>query len=211
MPLGRRDLESAARAHGVHDPDVLEALRSTPRERFVPPDLRHLADRDQPVPLPGGQTTSQPSLVCQMVAALALGPDDAVLEIGTGYGFQTALLAGLAGRVVSVERDAELAAAARANLDAHGVRDVEVIVGDGTLGWPHGAPYDAVVVSAAFPDVPAPLAEQLRDGGRLVMPLRAGEHDEVVLFGRRDGRLRRRRLLTGARFVPLTGRFGYPR
>jgi len=153
--------------------------------------------------------TTQPSLVARMIAALDLEGDERVLEVGTGYGFQTALLAALAREVWSIERWADLAETARANLESHGVPNAEVVVGDGSAGLPEHAPFDAIVVSAAYPSVPEPLAEQLVPGGRIVHPVGSGGHEEVVLFERASRGLVRRRSLTGARFVRLHGRHGF--
>jgi protein-L-isoaspartate(D-aspartate) O-methyltransferase len=188
---------------------VLDAFRRVPRAGFVPPDLVRRAYVDEPLPIPRGQVTTQPSLVARMVAALELAGDERVLEVGTGYGFQTALLAELAGAVWSVERWTDLAEAARENLRRHGARDVRVAVGDGTLGLPEHAPYDAIVVAAAHPDVPAPLADQLGPGARLVHPVGPGGREDVVLFEKAPGGLIRRRTLTGAHFVRLVGEHGY--
>ena len=203
-------LARAVMAAGVTDPRVVAALRATPRRAFVPPEHAHRADADEPIPIPHGQVTTQPSLTARMVAALALAGGERVLEVGTGYGFQTALLARLAGFVVSVERFPDLAAAARRNLAAQGIANVEVLVGDGTEGAPARAPFDAVLVSAAFPTVPPPLAAQLREGGRLVQPIGSGGAEEVVLFERRSGRLERRAVVSLASFVRLHGRHGFP-
>jgi len=145
-----------------------------------------------------------------MVDALAVSVEDKVLEIGTGYGWQTALLARLAAQVWSIERFADLADAARANLDAHGVSNARVVVGDGTLGLPEHAPYAAIVVAAAFPEVPRPLIDQLAEEGRLVQPIGHGASEEVVLFTKREGAPVNVRVLTGARFVRLVGAFGFP-
>lgn len=205
----QEDLVRAVIAAGVSDAAVLDALRAVPRSRFVPPAERSRAYADVPVPIDHGQVTTQPSLSAQMVAALSLAPDDVVLEVGTGLGFQTALLAELGRYVWSVERWEDLADAARANLRAHGVANVEVVVGDGSAGLERHAPYDAVIVSAAFTEVPAPLAEQLAPRGRLVQPIGPGGAEEVLLFEKRAGRLRRLRRLTGAHFVPLVGRHGF--
>jgi len=202
------DLAEAARAAGVRDARVLEALHSVPRAGFVPAGLAAEAYLDRPLPIPHDQVTTQPSLVAMMVEALELAGSERVLEIGTGHGFQSALLARLAGFVWSVERWDDLAATAQANLARHGVENVEVVVGDGSEGLPEHAPYDAVLVSAAFPRVPAPLAEQLAEGGRLVQPVGRGGDEEVILFEKRGGRLLRRRFVTGARFVPLYGKHG---
>jgi protein-L-isoaspartate(D-aspartate) O-methyltransferase len=144
-----------------------------------------------------------------MIEALDLSGGERVLEVGSGYGFQTALLARLAAFVWSIERWPGLAEAARANLGRHGVENVEVIAGDGSLGLPDHAPFDAVLVSAAFPRVPSPLARQLAEGGRLVQPIGPGGADDVLLFGKRDGALQELRFLTGAYFVKLYGEHGF--
>ncbi|MBF8185725.1 protein-L-isoaspartate(D-aspartate) O-methyltransferase [Nonomuraea sp. K274] len=198
------------RQSGVTDPRLLAAIAATPRDRFVPARSVPRAQFDEPIPIGHGQPTSQPSLVAEMIDALLLSGPETVLEIGTGYGYQTALLARLARQVYSVERHADLAEHARANLAAAGVTNAEVVVGDGSAGLPGRAPFDAVIVSAAAAEVPAPLAEQLAEGGRLVMPIAAGVADIVTLFAKRRGRLERRRSLTPAQFVPLVGRNGTP-
>ncbi|MFI7637781.1 protein-L-isoaspartate(D-aspartate) O-methyltransferase [Nonomuraea sp. NPDC049400] len=198
-------LVEAARWSGVEDPRLLSAIATTPRDHFVPPRHAARAWQDEPIPIGHGQPTSQPSLIAQMIDALKLSGTQTVLEIGTGYGYQTALLARLARQVYSMERHADLAEHARANLASAGVSNAEVVVGDGTAGLPEHAPFDAVVVSATAPAVPAPLAEQLAEGGRLVMPIQKDLNEIVTLFGKRHGRLIQERLLTPARFVPLIG------
>jgi protein-L-isoaspartate(D-aspartate) O-methyltransferase len=162
-----------------------------------------------PLPIAHAQVTTQPSLVAKMVEALGLTGSQRVLQIGTGYGWQTALLASLADFVWSVERWPDLAEAARRNLERYGARNVAVSVGDGSGGLPEEAPFEAVLVSAAFPRVPPPLAEQLAPGGRLVQPIGRGGDDDVILFERRGDRLEVSRSLTLARFVPLVGRHGF--
>ena len=203
------DLVAASRAQGVLDPRLLEAIAAVPRAQFVPPDLAAHAYEDAPLPIPHGQVTTQPSLVAQMVEALELSSSDRVLEIGTGFGWQTAVLARLAGEVWSVERWEDIARTARLHLERHGVDNATVVVGDGSAGLPEHAPYDAILVAAAFPQVPAPLVEQLAESGRLVQPIGLGGIDEVVLFERRGGVLERRRLVTGAHFVRLYGEHGF--
>jgi protein-L-isoaspartate(D-aspartate) O-methyltransferase len=200
----------AAQRAGVRDERLLTAIAELPRTGFVPEEYGARAHVDAPVPIPHDQVTTQPSLVAQMVNALALSPDRAVLEIGTGYGWQTALLARLAAEVWSIERFADLADTARANLGAHGVTNARVVVGDGTLGLPDHAPYDAIIVAAAFPEVPSPLVGQLAEGGRLVQPIGRGGREDVVLFTKREGALVSVRVLTGARFVRLVGALGFP-
>ena len=201
-------LVAAARDAGVRSDRVLAAIAAVPRSDFVPPDYVGEADVDAPIPIPHAQVTTQPSLVARMVEALALDGDERVLEIGTGYGWQTALLAELAREVFSAERFRDLAETARAALERH--ENVTVVVGDGTEGLTEHAPFDAILVAAAYPSVPAPLAEQLSEDGRLVQPLGLGGAEDVVLFEKRGGELHRLRSLGGAHFVRLHGRHGFP-
>ena len=207
---GPEKLAAAARTVGVADPLVLDAVRHTPRAAFVPAAYRDRAYDDAPVPIPRHQVTTQPSLCAVMIAALRLDGAQQVLEVGTGYGYQTALLARLAARVVSVEIWPDLAEQARRNLLAQGIGNVVVVAGDGSQGVPGHAPFDAIVVSAAFPRVPQPLAAQLRTGGRLVQPVGPGGAEDVVLYEKDAGGLRRVRTLTEASFVRLHGRYGFP-
>jgi protein-L-isoaspartate(D-aspartate) O-methyltransferase len=188
---------------------VLDAIASVPRELFVPPELRTRAYEDAPIPISHHQVTTQPSLVARMVEGLCLGGGERVLEVGSGYGWQTALLATVAGELFSVERWPDLAAAASANLRAAGVDRCEVVVGDGSEGLPQHAPFEAILVSAAHPRVPAPLVEQLVEGGRLVQPIGRGGNERVVAFVKARGRLVERQVLTGAYFVRLWGRHGF--
>jgi protein-L-isoaspartate(D-aspartate) O-methyltransferase len=207
---GQEDLARAVIASGVRDARVLEALREVPRANFVPPKLAERAYLDLPLPIPHRQVTTQPSLSTKMIEALELSGSDRVLEVGTGYGFQTALLAHLSGFVWSVERWPDVAETARENLGRHGVTNVEVVAGDGTEGLPEHAPYDAILVSAAFPSVPPPLAEQLAAGGRLVQPIGPGGQEAVMLFERGKEGLVRRHIVTGAHFVKLYGVHAFP-
>jgi protein-L-isoaspartate(D-aspartate) O-methyltransferase len=209
MP-GHARLADIAAEMGVSDPRVLRAIRDVPRDLFVPPEHADIADRDQPLPIGRGQVTTQPSLVAAMIEALGLRGEEKILEIGTGYGYQTALLARLARFVWSVERWPDLAATARANLAAAAVSNVEVRTGDGTNGLAEHAPFDGVLVSAAFPRVPPPLVEQLAPGGRLVQPIGQGGAEEVILHEKRDGALHPLRTVILARFVRLVGAHGYP-
>ena len=206
----QEDLVREIAAEGVLDPRVLRALRKVPRAGFVPSDLVEWAYLDRPLPIPHGQVTTQPSLVARMIEALALEGPECVLEIGAGYGFQTALLAYLSSFVWGVERWPDIADISRENLSHHGVTNVEVVAGDGTEGLPEHAPYDAILVAAAFPSVPPPLAQQLAPGGRLVQPIGSGGEEEVVLFEKGKEGLKRRRTLTGARFVRLHGKHAFP-
>jgi protein-L-isoaspartate(D-aspartate) O-methyltransferase len=203
------DLIATVRRRGIRDPRLLEAIREVPRGDFVPPDQADRAYLDVPLPIWHAQVTTQPSLVAQMVGALELAGGERVLEIGTGLGWQTALLTRLAARVWSIERWADLAEEARGRLQRFGATNVEVTVGDGSAGLPEHAPYDAILVSAAYPSVPDAFSLQLADGGRLVQPLGPGGAEEVVLFEKQGGELAERRMLTGARFVRLYGRHGY--
>jgi protein-L-isoaspartate(D-aspartate) O-methyltransferase len=204
------DLLLAVRMAGIRDERVLEAVRATPRGEFVPADHAAAAYVDTPIGIGHGQVTTQPSLSARMIEGLSLGGGEHVLEVGTGLGFQTALLARLASDVVSVERWPDLARQARQNLARQGIRNVEVITGDGSGGVPHRAPYDAIIVSAAFPHVPEPLSAQVRLGGRLVQPIGPGGEEDVVLFHRTPAGLEARRVLTPASFVRLHGEFGFP-
>jgi protein-L-isoaspartate(D-aspartate) O-methyltransferase len=206
---GPEALVRASRAHGVRDARLLKAIRAIPRAAFVPPQHVGRAYVDAPVPIARDQVTTQPSLVAAMIDALGIQGDERVLEVGTGLGWQTALLAHMARDVVSVERWPELAGAARENLLRAGIANAEVVVGDGSQGWPDGAPYDAILVSAAFPEVPAPLPDQLAETGRLVMPIGAGGSEHVVLFGRGPEGLRPVRTVTEASFVRLYGEHGF--
>jgi protein-L-isoaspartate(D-aspartate) O-methyltransferase len=189
---------------------VAEAFRDVPRAAFVPDELTTAAYEDIPLRIPNAQVTTQPSLTARMLAALDLQGSERVLEVGTGYGFQTALLARLSGQVWSVERFADLAETARERLDRAGITNAVVVVGDGSEGLPEHAPFDAILVSAAFPEVPPPLTEQLASGGRLVQPIGRGGNEDVVLFRKGPLGLERKRTLTGAHFVRLVGRHGFP-
>ena len=206
----QEDLVRAIGAEGVRDPRLLRALRQVPRAGFVPSDLVEGAYLDRPLPIPHWQVTTQPSLVAKMIEALELAGYERVLEIGTGYGFQTALLARLSAFVWSVERWSDVADTARINLVRRGITNVEVVVGDGTEGLPEHAPYEGILVSAAFPSVPPPLVEQLAPGGRLVQPMGSGGEEAVVLFEKESRDLVRRRTITGAHFVRLYGTHAFP-
>jgi protein-L-isoaspartate(D-aspartate) O-methyltransferase len=194
---------------GVRDPAVLAAMRSVPRERFLPPDLEEFAYQDSPLPIEQGQTISQPFIVALMTEALRLGPHDRVLEIGTGSGYAAAVLARIAREVYTIERHKELADIATWRLARLGFDNVFVRHGDGTLGWPEHAPYDAIVVAAGGPNIPESLLAQLAPGGRLVIPVGEEKAQELVRVTRRaDGSLEHEEL-GGVRFVPLIGAEGW--
>jgi protein-L-isoaspartate(D-aspartate) O-methyltransferase len=200
---GASTLVAAVRRAGVRDARVIEAFRRVPRERFVPEDWVALASTDAPVPIGHGQVTTQPSLVARMVEALELSGDERVLEIGTGLGYQAAILGMLAREVYSIELLSDLAARARDNLRVAGIVNVLVVAGDGVLGLPDCAPFQAIIVAAASPSVPPALVEQLVEEGRLVQPMGRGGDEIVEKFRKRQGRLVRAGELVRARFVPL--------
>ncbi len=188
------------------DPEVIRALRTVPRERFVPESLRDLAYANRPLPIGLGQTISQPYIVAVMSHLIAIKPGDRVYELGTGSGYQAAVLAEMGAEVYSIEIVPELAERAATVLAELGYAKVQVRAGDGYLGWPKAAPFDAVIVTAAGPEVPRSLVDQLKSGGRLVMPL-GGERETqslVVVTKQADGTLNRRDVLP-VRFVPITG------
>jgi protein-L-isoaspartate(D-aspartate) O-methyltransferase len=205
----RRRLVAELRREGVHDERVLAAIGAVPREEFVPPEHRANAYRNAPLPIGAGQTISQPLVVGLMTQALALTGAERVLEVGTGSGYQAAVLSRLAAHIVSVERVPELAERARAVLSRLGCDNVEIHVSNGTLGWLPGAPYDAIIVTAGAPEVPEALVAQLADGGRLVIPVGDRTSQELVLVTRRGTATRVQRL-GPVRFVPLVGEEGWP-
>jgi protein-L-isoaspartate(D-aspartate) O-methyltransferase len=206
----QEDLAREMVREGIRDSRLLDAFRAVPRALFVPPELVEHAYVDEPLPIEHDQVTTQPSLLAKMIESLALRGSENVLEVGTGHGFQTALLSRLAARVSSVERFEDVARRARANLARYGARNVTIVAGDGSAGLPEQAPFDAILISAAFPSVPPPLAQQLAPGGRLVQPLGSGGNEEVVLFEKRGGRLDKVWTVTDARFVKLFGEHGFP-
>lgn len=194
---------------GIQDQRVVEAMGNTPRHDFVAEVLRHRAYEDGPLPISCRQTISQPWIVARMTELLKLGSDDQVLEIGTGSGYQTAVLAQLCKKVVSVERHGELAREARSLLGQLGFRNVTVLGGDGTMGRSEFAPFDAILVTAGAPAVPGPLKKQLRVGGRLVVPVGDGERQRLIRVERLSENEYSEESFEGCRFVPLLGRFGW--
>ncbi|MGD2123268.1 MAG: protein-L-isoaspartate(D-aspartate) O-methyltransferase [Gemmatimonadota bacterium] len=202
-------VERQLRSRGIRSERVLEAMGTVPRERFLPAGEEHRAYRDQALPLSQGQTVSQPYMVAIMTEALELEPTDRVLEIGTGSGYQTAILSPLAAHIFSIERIPELVSGAREVLAELGFENVRVRVGDGTLGWPEEAPFDAILVTAGAPTPPEPLKAQLReDGGRLVVPV-GDRYIQELLRVTRDGDDYVIEELLACRFVPLVGEEGW--
>jgi len=209
-----RDLmvEVQIAGRGIRDERVLRAMRTVPRERFVDEHVAPFAYDDAPLPIGAGQTISQPFMVAWMVEAAAIGPGDAVLEVGTGSGYAAAVLAEVAASVHTIERLAALTQAARARLDALGYAGIHLRTGDGTLGWPEAGPFDAILVAAAGPELPQPLKQQLRLGGRLLMPLDFGAQgatQQLLRVVRRGEDDFEQEVLGGVAFVPLIGRHGW--
>ena len=203
-----RMVEDQLKARGITDPRVLAAFRKVPRHQFVPAELEQEAYADRPLPIGGGQTISQPYMVALMTSRLRLQGHERVLEIGTGSGYQTAILAELALEVFSVERLPELLASAKTRLEGLGYLNVHLTPGNGSLGWPEHAPYDAIIVTAASPDIPPPLLEQLAEGGRMVLPIGGPSEQTLVEVEKRQGSIRRLEI-AGCIFVPLVGQYGW--
>lgn len=193
----------ATRLGGITDAKALSAMAAVSREDFVLPESVPSVHVDAPLRIPCGQTTSQPSLIALMLQALQLSRRETVLEVGTGLGYEAALLGRMARQVWTIEIFPELAAMARSNLARSGTGNVEVVVGDGSEGLSAHAPYDAIVLAAATPRISAALVDQLAEGGRLVAPLGRGGDEVVRLFVKQDGRLHKGTVLAFARFVPL--------
>jgi protein-L-isoaspartate(D-aspartate) O-methyltransferase len=204
--LRERMVSRQIEARGIDDPAVLAAMRAVPREQFVAPDWAGAAYDDRALPIEADQTISQPYIVALMVAAAALGPRDHVLEVGGGSGYAAAVLGQIAGSVIAIERHEALARLAAERLARLGPATVRIVAGDGMLGWPEGAPYDAILVAAGAAVVPPALVEQLRTGGRLVMPVggRWAGQTLVRMTKEEDGSLVSERLCE-VRFVPLVG------
>jgi protein-L-isoaspartate(D-aspartate) O-methyltransferase len=203
-----RMVERQIEARGIRDPRVLTAMREIPRHHFIPPPYDRGAYDDCPLPIGNGQTISQPYIVALMTELLRPKPEGNLLEIGGGSGYQAAVLAALAKHVTTIERIPAVAGLAKRNLAALHICNVDIIVGDGTLGYPGSAPYDGILITAATPKIPVPLIEQLAEGGRLVAPLGGREIQELVVLEKHDGRVTES-FHGGVRFVPLIGEHGW--
>ena len=201
-------VEEQLKGRRIRDERLLSVMREIPRHRFLPPTLASRAYEDGPLPIGEGQTISQPYIVAEMTQALWLSGTEKVLEIGTGSGYQTAILCCLSREVVTVERLESLSLAAQTTLAALGMDNVRFRVGDGTLGAPEDAPFDRVIVTAAAPDVPEPLFAQLREGGIMVIPI-GGRWEQELVSVRKDEGAARKEYFGGCRFVPLLGERGF--
>ena len=204
-----RMVEAQLKARGLIDERLLTAFGKVPRHLFVPEEVRQEAYADHPLPIGAGQTISQPYIVALMVDCLSLRGHERVLEIGSGSGYQTAVLAELALEVYSVERVPELLHAVRARLGALGYLNVHLTTGNGSLGWPEHAPFDAILVSAAAPRVPSPLVAQLAEGGRMAVPIGTPQAQMLVQVEKRHGALHQNDIASCV-FVPLIGEYGWP-
>ena len=204
----RRRLIETLQANGITDLSVLHAVDAVPRHAFVPSAVAHRAYEDSALPIGNGQTISQPTVHARSLQEMRLTGREKVLEIGTGSGYQTALLAQLAAQVFSIERMPALLDRARDTLQQLGIRNVSLLLGDGTLGWTTYAPYDGIVVGAAAPDVPQPYLDQLAEGGRLVIPVGDREEQMLTVYTKRGGQIDKRDV-GPVRFVPLLGAYGW--
>ena len=204
----RRQLIEVIREHGIEDLEILRAFDLTPRHLFVPQSVQHRAYEDAPVPIGFGQTASQPSLQALYMQTLELKPTDRVLEIGTGSGFQTALLAHLAEHVYSVERIRELSQRAREVIESLRISNIALLVGDGTIGWSRYAPYDAILVTAGAPTIPPALIDQLSPNGRMLIPVGDRNMQQLTLVKKTESGIETSNV-TACVFVPLLGRFGW--
>ena len=204
----RQRLVETLRSKGIRDLAVLRAIEMTPRHMFVPTGLRHRAYEDAPLPIGNGQTISQPWVHARYLELLHLSGKERVLEVGTGSGYQTVLLAHLASQVFSIERIPALLQQARENIQRAGVNNVSLLMGDGTIGWREYAPYDAILVGAGAPSVPQPLLDQLAEGGRLVIPVGDRDEQRLIVADRKKGQIEMHEEAP-VRFVPLVGHHGW--
>jgi len=204
----RRMVEQQIATRGVRDPRVLSAMRDVPRHLFIPPPYDRSAYEDCPLPIGNGQTISQPYIVALMTELLKPAPSDHVLEIGAGCGYQAAVLSVLVCKVTTIERIPAVADIARNNLAAHHYDNIDLIVGDGTLGYPKNAPYNGIIITASAPDIPSPLIDQLNENGRLVAPVGSRDIQELVVLEKHNDAITKERH-GGVRFVPLIGEYGW--
>ena len=202
-------VEHQLRSRGISDERLLQVMGKVPRQEFLPPAKQQEAYLDQPVAIGEQQTTSQPYMIAAMLQAAEVGAHDRVLEIGAGSGYQTAILAELAERVIAVERLEGLAVSAQATLRRLAYQNVEIVVADGSLGWAPAAPYNVIVVSAASPSVPPALIDQLAPGGRLIIPVGKAKEQMLQLVLKHEDRTISMRVLEGCRFVPMIGEQGF--
>jgi protein-L-isoaspartate(D-aspartate) O-methyltransferase len=205
----RRQLVEDIRDRGIENLEVLRAFSVVPRHVFLPAAVEHRAYEDAALPIGYGQTASQPSLQALFMDRLDLKPTDRVLEVGTGTGYQTAVLAQIVGHVYSIDRIPELTTRARAALDSLGVANVALLTGDGTVGWSRYSPYNAILVAAGAPEIPSALITQLAEGGRMLIPLGDRAQQQLTMVRKRAGQVETE-VITGCAFVPLIGRFGWP-
>jgi len=208
-PARRRMLDEDLRGRGITDAEVLRVMAEVPRERFVPPDQRQRAYADGPLPIGEGQTISQPYIVAAMTQLLRVHRDSNVLEVGTGSGYQTAVLARLAKGVFTMERFPELSATARETLRELGIDNIEFRVGDGSCGWPEERTFDRIIITAAVPDFPGPLAAQLVEAGIMVAPVGERAMQQLTVAEKYHGKLIES-YAASCRFVKLIGRHGFP-
>lgn len=201
-------VEQQIRRRGISDHRVLQAMERVPRHEFIPEEWKARAYEDEPLPIGDEQTISQPYIVALMIAALHLKGTERVLEIGTGCGYQAAVLSGLVNEVFTIEMRPGLASSAESRLRTQGYANVRVYAGDGTLGLPANAPFDAILVAAAAPEIPAPLIEQLKEGGQLIVPVGTEMQQELVVGTKKNGKLQIERA-GNCRFVPLRGAHGW--
>ena len=206
--LRKRMVEEQLVPRGIKNQRILAAFFRIERHQFIPQDLRSSAYADFPVPIGNGQTISQPYIVALMTECLNVTDQDKVLEIGTGSGYQTAILAELAKEVYSIERFTTLAGRTETLLHELGYQNIKVKVGDGTLGWPQAAPFDKIIITAASPKIPLPLTEQLKENGKLILPLGENVSQVLTLIEKKKGKLESLNIC-GCVFVPLVGKYGW--
>ena len=203
-------IERQLKRRGISEAEILDAFRAVPREAFISDEHAHLAYGDHPLPIEAKQTISQPYIVALMIQAAAIKPGDRVLEVGSGSGYAAAVISRIAAKVVGIERQHELVAIARERLERLGYHNIEIVEGDGTMGWPDAAPFDAILAAASGSHVPEALIAQLSPGGRLVMPIgEPGWVQELVKVTKQDDGILLQENLGGVRFVPLIGEEGW--